>query len=180
MAYAVELLFDEESSKLIRRFWSQLDAEGVSSHMVSSGHPPHISLAGCADLDFAQVSRIEELCRTVNNPGPITLSQISTFPGKEKVFFLGLTPSSELIEFHKNFHKICKDVLKEQNPHYLPASWIPHCTLAVGLDDSQISKFFTLTRGLNLPRRVQLERLAIVEHPGGAIKDSFDLNGFEV
>ena len=180
MAYAIELLFDNESSEAIRQLWSDLSVTGGSSQMLKSGHPPHISIAGCAEIDFSRVDEIADFCSSNMAPLPIVLSHVAIFPGHEGVFFFGTTPNKQLREFHQKFHTVSEGILGQSVPYYLPDKWVPHCTLAIGLEDDRKVEFFRILRKWDLPRKVHLQQLAIVEHPGGVIKSSFELGGLDV
>ena len=72
------------------------------------------------------------------------LHVLGTFPGGEGALFLGVVATAELLAFHAEVHAALAGQPVIHWPHYLPGSWVPHCTLAEGPDQSQAARAFGL------------------------------------
>jgi len=44
--------------------------------------------------------------------------------------FLGVPVTTELLAFHADIHAALAGQPVDHWPHYLPGTWVPHCTLA--------------------------------------------------
>jgi 2'-5' RNA ligase len=61
---------------------------------------------------------------------------LGTFPGDEGVLFLATTVTADLLAFHAQVHAALANQPIQHWPYYLPGNWVPHCTLAQGLDST--------------------------------------------
>jgi hypothetical protein len=54
--------------------------------------------------------------------------------------------------------------------HYLPDQWLPHCTLAGGLDAGQMGAAIEVLAGSGLPIAATVDSAAVVDSESGAIR----------
>jgi|GEM_PF-1564024 len=130
------LRFDTESEQLIREATSAIQrALGRTS---SEDIGPHISLIPTDTRDEAGLSTRLGLVANETQALVIRFAHLGWFPGG--VLFLGATPAAELIDLHQRIHEI-----SDAGPDtlwldlYGPGSWVPHCTLAIGVPDDKVS-----------------------------------------
>jgi uncharacterized BrkB/YihY/UPF0761 family membrane protein len=71
----------------------------------------------------------------------------------EGALFLGVPATAELLAFHADVHAALAGQLVEHWPYYLPGSWVPHCTLAEGLDKAQAGQAFGAPVRVRAPSR---------------------------
>jgi hypothetical protein len=76
----------------------------------------------------------------------LDLYVLATFPGSGGALFLGVLVTADLLAFHADVQAVIAGQL-EQWPYYLPGNWVPHCTLAEGLDKAQAAQAFGLLYG---------------------------------
>lgn len=128
MAYAIGMFFEEEADAAVRRLWRRLASAGLPSleTLGHARHRPHVTLA-VTDLPVASID-VEVL-------PSVQLPVLGTFAGDGGVLFLGAVVSAPLLALHAG---VCRR-LHEQWAHYVPGSWVPHCTLAMGLTPAQLS-----------------------------------------
>lgn len=127
--YSVELTFDPDTEAELRALCEELDEHAIPS-LAASGVRPHLSLAVGEGFEHVNYSGLA----TSLPPFPtVGLPAVATFPGDEGVLFAAVQPSHELLDFHETFHRYVYGIPIEQRSFYLPGSWMPHVTLAVGL-----------------------------------------------
>ncbi|WP_425568669.1 2'-5' RNA ligase family protein [Nonomuraea antimicrobica] len=69
-----------------------------------------------------------------DRPPVVDLYVLGTFPRNEGTLFLTATVTADLLACHARVHTALADEAVEHWSHYLPGNWVPHCTLALGLD----------------------------------------------
>ena len=60
------------------------------------------------------------------------------------MLFLGVTVTAQLLAFHGDVHAALAGQPGEHWPYYFPGRWVPHCTLAEGLDNAEAATAFGL------------------------------------
>ncbi|GIV97098.1 MAG: 2'-5' RNA ligase [Herpetosiphonaceae bacterium] len=167
MPYAIELFLDPQAAGEVRRLWDALAQSGVSSRMLERPYRPHISLAVCDDLDLAAAE--QELVAFARRMAvfPVSLSSLACFLTDPTVLFLGVTTTSELLDMHRDFHRSFAAYAHMPWSYYVPDQWVPHCTLAFGLEPTLLPKAVEVCRQQPLPIRARLEQIAIVNVPSG-------------
>lgn len=133
MPITVEFHFDKKSQERIKEFWHSLSVNCGENYMEESGFPPHITIALFNDSsDIEQVKLISERLRNQFDPVKIRFSALGIFPDKDhSSIFLVPTASRDLLNFHDLFHREIGDLSANLIGHYIPGSWIPHCTLTM-------------------------------------------------
>jgi 2'-5' RNA ligase len=143
MAVAVELLFDDAAAASVRELWARLDAAGIASLSTASHrrHRPHVTLLNASILDVTS-PLIETLRPLVGTD--LFFDSLATFPGTASVLFLGARATLPLLSAHAAVHELISSEQTELWQRYRPGMWVPHCTLAGGLDSTAISRAFGL------------------------------------
>ena len=159
MPYAVMLFFDEESTVRLENIREALRLRGVE---VDEAAKPHISLAIYHDLDVADLRvRLEKFARTCP-PEPLRFGSIGVFPADPPVVFLAPIVSCDLLDLHARFHAHFADYASEEWDYYRPGVWVPHCTLALQLDERAFRAMGEVFKELPLPRGVTVERIGVL------------------
>ncbi|MER6003854.1 2'-5' RNA ligase family protein [Nonomuraea angiospora] len=168
MAQAVEMFFDDQTDQRIRRMWQSLAGHGLPSlaTLTHRHHRPHVSLAVAETLDEAD---LDELRSALLVPAPpLNLGFLGTFPGAEGVLFVGVTVTSELLTFHKRIHAALPSTQIKHWSYYLPGKWVPHCTLAIGLDRAELPKAMNAVHGYE-PMAATVSGIGITETTTGTV-----------
>ena len=139
MAHAVVVFFDEETDNAVRALWRRLDDAGVPSlaKRAAGKYPPHVTfaLAGAIPAKTRNALRKELARLTVPN---LWLSTLGTFPTTENLLVLSAVVDGELLAVHSAVHDVLAGQVRAPSAYYLPGSWVPHCTLATGIEDEQV------------------------------------------
>lgn len=134
--YAVVLNLDEKTEERLLELWAALDVHGVPSpaRTYGAGYRPHLTLTitDTADAD-GFVDALEDELADISGV-PVTLTSLGLFLPPPCPAYLSVTPTRRLLELHDRVHdaldgRPCWD-------HYLPDLWVPHCTLAMYVDDT--------------------------------------------
>jgi 2'-5' RNA ligase len=135
MAYAANLLFNSEIADAVSARWIQLADAGISRSMLDLGYPPHVTLAVydslAVDAAATALDRVfDSLVRM-----PVTLTDFATFGAGSGVCYAALAPSPDLMRLHQATVDAIGEICRL---HYQPRRWTPHCTLAVGMSDTDL------------------------------------------
>ena len=162
MPYAVEMYFDEPGAARVRELWNRLAEIGFSS-MTDCGARPHVSLAVCEQLDIQAASAIVDDFSAKVPSFEMNLASYGLFPGAEVVVFLAPKVTSQLLEWHTHFHKVIPTAVDGLWTHYLPAQWVPHCTLATRIPQDRVGAVTGTLRDFELPMQCKVTSIGIVE-----------------
>jgi 2'-5' RNA ligase len=137
MAFAVSLLFDPETAAAISARWDLLAATGISRSMLDLGYKPHVTLAVYDELIVDRmIAALDGVFGHVDQLA-VTLTGVTTFGTGSGVCYAALAPSPELMRLHA---AILGAIGEACRPHYQTGSWTPHCTLATGISDADMTR----------------------------------------
>lgn len=167
MAYAIELLFEEKGETAVRHLWHSLAEAGVNDSMVRFGATPHVTLGGFADepLDMELMAEKLRLFARAKRPFSLTLSYLGVFNTNPAVVYAGATMSLTLLETHRFFHELVAGVGQQPWDYYLPDAWVPHCTLAEGVQGVEVGTAVSHCQRLTLPIHTTINRITVAQ-PG--------------
>lgn len=179
MADALELFFDADTESAVRAMWAGLEARGVRS-MASASHArhrPHVSLLIAERLP-AGVARRALIPLANTTDLVLRLGSVAVFPGRAGVVYLGVTPTLRLLRLHREVHAHLAGAGVEAWRHYLPDAWVPHCTLAQGLPDEQVTTAVRAVKRLR-PIDAAVVSVGITDTDTGRITDLAQLTHSE-
>ena len=163
MPFVAELYFDPAAEERIRRAWKILDEAGISDSMPKGGYRPHVSLGVCEHLELDIFIKEFTTFAASLTPFRLLFPNIGIFSTSEGVVYLGATVTAQLLNVHTAFHEIFKKHAKEQREYYTVGQWVPHCTLAFGLSEHQITEAVTVCRQIELPVSTEIKGIGLVE-----------------
>jgi 2'-5' RNA ligase len=138
MPYAAELELDAGAARVAVEAMQHLERTSGLETPRALGVPPHLSLAVWETVEPAELRpRLDAIARELTPP-LLRLGSLGLFGGASAVLFLAPVPSAELLDFHAAFHRAFADLDPQCWPYYRPGRWVPHVTLAAGLDASAV------------------------------------------
>jgi hypothetical protein len=151
MPYAIELFFDPQTDSIIRGLWQNIADAGVRSVMIEARYSPHVSLAVCDDLDVDGLhDPLAAFARSLS-PFDLVFPNIGMFIRPEGVLFLGVTVTEWLLALHQQFVHIIAPHTSTLRSYYCVDRWVPHCTLAFGLERGDLLDAARACFGVELP-----------------------------
>jgi len=99
-----------------------------------AGLAPHLSLATYEAIDVAGLIARLDRWAAAERPPTIRLGSLGVFGGPAGALFLAPIVAPSLLALHESFHAAFADLAGQRWPFYATGSWIPHVTLAQGLD----------------------------------------------
>ena len=165
MPVAIELLFDKKSENVIRDIWKALYDEGVCRWLYESASIPHITL-GVYNDGFGNIS---EMINEVENFSiemrqmNLQMSNIGLFNVDGSVIFISPKVTEELLEVHRKFHQQMNKYIKYSWEYYLHNLWIPHCAIAMNIDENLKLKCIDIVSKKFKPFFVSIEKIGIVK-----------------
>lgn len=164
----MEMLFDDASEASVRAMWGTLEARGLRSPANSrTRNRPHVTLTVADGVNRAQAAAAAEPVRTANDLS-LRLGSVAVFPGRAGVVYLAVVPTLRLLRLHHEVHARLVGVGVESWRHYLPDTWVPHCTLAEGLSQDQVTVAVRAIRRVR-PIEVDVTRVGLIDTDTGEI-----------
>jgi 2'-5' RNA ligase len=160
MPYAVELALDDGSASVVRALWRRA-ADAGFPFMAESGAHPHVSLAIWDDIDRPAMEHGIARLAAETAPIDVLFPTIDSF-ALTGVLFLALANNRQLLEIQDRCHRALASLGRAAWPHYGPGVWVPHCTLAMDLDDALV-RVRAVLEPAPLPLRGRLERAELVQ-----------------
>lgn len=169
MAHALVLFFDDKADARVRSLWRRLESAGVPSLATKSHrkHRPHLSfaVAGTIPASTRKALRADLSLLVVPN---LWLYTLGTFPNPENILFLGAVTDAELLAVHSAVHDILAGKVKQPSAAYLPGAWIPHCTLAMGIEPGQLTAGVAALHPID-PIKAAITEIGIVDTQTGEV-----------
>ncbi|MET7021859.1 2'-5' RNA ligase family protein [Bacillus mycoides] len=127
--YAIIATLDSVFTNKIKELQNELtNIIGINQ---LAGVEPHITLADYNELDVnLYTKKLEEFVVFQEN------ISAGTFPTNGTIF-LAPTITDELLRLHHSYHDYFKTFHDNSQSYYVPGKWIPHCTIANGLNSNQ-------------------------------------------
>jgi 2'-5' RNA ligase len=160
MPFAIELALDADSGRMVRSLWRRLADAGIR-FMADSRADPHVSVAIWEELDVAEAAVAVASLAAATAPLALSFPEVRTFG--DEVVYLAVAASAGLCDLQARVHAGVGRHGGGLWAHYAPASWLPHCTLAMDLGPGQLAAALPVARALPLPLNGHLDRIAIVE-----------------
>jgi 2'-5' RNA ligase len=162
MSYAVVLYLDPASEEAVQAVWQGLANAGVDRSMHDAGIRPHITLADSDHVDQAALEAATEHFAASLLPFRLTLSSIGLFATAEGVLFYGVTMSRGLLEAHAEYSRIFAYHARQPNAYYRLGAWVPHCTLAIGLEPERVGEAIDIAARAPLPIHGSVHEMALI------------------
>ncbi|HDR7566414.1 MULTISPECIES: 2'-5' RNA ligase family protein [Bacillus] len=133
--YAIIATFDRVFTYKIRELQSELT--NIIGTNQLAGVEPHITLADYNELDVnLYTEKLKEFVAFQENIAAVTFPSVGTFPTNGTIF-LAPTITDELLRLHHSYHDYFKVFHDNLQSYYVPGKWVPHCTIANGLNSNQ-------------------------------------------
>jgi 2'-5' RNA ligase len=133
------MYFEDKADRAVRALWRRLDQAGVTG--TPKTWPPHVTFAAAKSIPRKTRDALKDELRTLAIPS-LWLSNLGTFPNTENVLMLGAVVDTELLAVHSAIHDVLAGQVQSPFAYYMPGSWVPHCTLAQGVEHHQMVEGF--------------------------------------
>jgi 2'-5' RNA ligase len=161
LAFSVLLTLDAPSDAAVNALAGELLGSNVGAGIVWSR--PHISLAISETLDVeAFLPELREIA-SAYTPQRCAMSSLGFFPGAKRVCFLAPIVTQSLIDLHRAVDERFARHATRVDGNYRPPKWVPHCTLAMGLDSEAMGPVLDAYARLAMPLEGRFEQLELVE-----------------
>ena len=129
---------------------------------------PHLSLAGYRELDLETYIYMMDHYLPSLSCLSLNFQSIGAFMEYPACF---LTPvmTKELMQFHTDYYKHFKRFRFAANEHYLPDSWVPHCTMISHMPKERMIEALSACLHLFKPFSGKIVEVALVQDGGPEI-----------
>jgi 2'-5' RNA ligase len=162
MPFAIEFYLDEVSSTRVRSIWDDMVHQGLGQPM--AGHP-HITVAVWEDLDLPLTRDWLAGYASTLAPFPVGFASVGFFANNPAVAFLAPIVTRDLLDLQQRFSDEFMGGLGSSWLYYQPGRWVPHCTIAMGLDDAAFPRAMEVAKHIELPFDGMLTSIGILEFP---------------
>ncbi len=176
MPFSIELLFDVPIETRLVDGWTRLAELSRSRYMLDNGVLPHVALSVTANADppgtlhraICQLaSETEGACLPVHG--------VDCFAGRERVIYLAVEKTDWLRETHAAALSVLEELGLGCDPLYQAPRWVPHCTLAAGLEADQGEDLLCQARSMDWPSVLPVTRIGIVVYPPSRLSGQWPL-----
>lgn len=157
--HALVAFFDTEAERKIVGLFNKMGVE--------QSYPPHLTYAVASTIGLKVRAELREDLSRLWMPD-LWLHTLGTFSTTDNVLHLGAVVDSELLAVHSAIHDVLAGKVKNPSAYYLPGNWIPHCTLAQGLDDDAMKAAFAKIFPVE-PIHAKVREVSIVDTQTGEI-----------
>jgi hypothetical protein len=167
VALAVCLLFDRQSERAIRALWDRLEQQGVPSlrSHTHGRHVPHVSYAVLRSWDQTAVAAALD---DLDDGAPVELSFDGVGLFRRGRTWLVAGVSTDFVARQSRVVEAVTATGAELHKHYVPGTWMPHCSLAPRAMLAQLPTVVGAVLEV-LPLRARLDRAALVNSATGEI-----------
>ena len=162
MGYAVEMYFDSASESRVYSLWDDFARFGAPS-MRDGAARPHVSLVVADSVDVPATCELVDRFARAAKPFPFSLASLGLFPSSETVAYLAPKVTPGLLAMHERFFDQFSSVASGIWQHYAPATWVAHCTLAIGLLPEQLGQALDACQSFGLPLACTVAEIGLVE-----------------
>lgn len=167
MALAVCLLFDRQSERAVRALWDRIEERGVASlrSHTHGRHVPHVSYAVLRSWDRTAVAAaLDEL----EGGSPVELSFDGVGVFRRGRMWLVAGVSTDFVARQLRVVEAVTGTGAELHKHYVPGTWLPHCSLAPRAVLAQLPDVVGAVLDV-LPLRARLDHAALVDSATGEL-----------
>lgn len=175
MAQGLVFLFDPDADAAVRSLWARLEKAGVPSLATHTHgrHRPHVTFALGGSIPAATRDALRADLRQLSIPR-LWLNTLGAFSTIENVLMLAAVVDTELLAVHSAVHDILAGRVRQPSAYYLPGSWVPHCTLAQGIEPAQTAAGFAAVHPV-APVHATVTEIAVVDSHTGAVDPLLEL-----
>ncbi len=169
MPFAFELFFDAQTEREVRQAWHTLAPISDSPYLIQNAVRPHVALAVVEASSATVFDGWREVISDLRAPLRLETDGFGSFP--TGVSFLRFRRTASLLSLHQRVMAFCDRSLLPASPHYRPATWVPHCTLAQGFSPERIPTVASAMADLRLSCTWTITSAGIVRFPPTVLTD---------
>lgn len=157
-SYAIVLYFDPEASSSLQKVIDKMAVLTSNTYMTDVKIPPHITV-GCflGESSEPMVETVETFLKRIES-FEVRFSGVGTFP--PKVVFAAPVKDDCLKRINGLVHEIFLESFQAADQeNYIPTKWVPHCALAVRLDEEQFRE--ASVAEIELPAAARVQKIAL-------------------
>jgi 2'-5' RNA ligase len=169
VAQGIVLLLDGDADAAVRACWRTLDQAGIPSlNTYTHGrHVPHISLVVAERIEVGEWLGALREGWFSGPPVSVELGPVGAFREGGWVF-LGVDGLDRAA--HRRLVASLADDVQDPWEHYLPDQWVPHCTLAGGLDAHDVEASLEVLAGAGSLITATVDSAAVVDAEAGVMR----------
>lgn len=160
MPYAIELYLDKEASAKVREIHLLLKKNGIR---IDEGTEPHVSLCIYEDLPIREFEKELRLFAGKIEPFEVVFTHVASFQTAEPVIFLAPEVSQKLLDVHLQFNDDFSKYNDAVWDYYRPQTWVPHCTLCMGLTRDMYIRAQEILKDVGLPIKATFKRIGVLK-----------------
>lgn len=161
-AYAVTIGFDNNTTETIQKYIDSIAKATQNDYMISNSIEPHITIgAFYAENDQAIIDILDIEAQQLK-PDTVFLKKIESF--YPNVVYISPEKDSFLSALNHTIHdRLSGLFVAADHEYYTPQNWVPHCALAVQLNDRQYKIAISEASKIELPFLATAKQINLAE-----------------
>lgn len=165
----ISLTLDPDITQVIERLDRDIAASRRVSRLFHDELRPHITLGIFGDIDVPRAVEVLDQFAGCFPAMTLTFASLGIFLLDPPVLFAAPVVTSELLARHAWLHERLDGIVLRPDPPYLPAAWVPHCTIAAELPADALPGVVTLAGQLPMPLSGQVSGICLAPFPSGTV-----------
>ena len=168
MKYAIEICFDDSTTKELINVWHLLCEKGLAEPQTAKRpYMPHLSLAVTPHLDVEKFSNIIQEIAQKHSSFNLLFAHLGLFRSEKEILFVAPKICNPLTELHLDvFNRVANENVDLWH-YYHPERWIPHCALTARNSYNEICEAVRVVEKMKVPFNAIAERLVLVNFMDG-------------
>ncbi len=160
-------MLDESHHELVEQLWTEL------SRRFGAGNPaatavPHFSYHIAENYEMEKLEKSLEKVARETAVFTIRAEGIAIFPSGENVIYIPIARNLTLTKLHERAWTAVTPYSQNSVPHYTPAGWFPHITLAHGgITPDNLGPIVTWLHSQAIAWTIPVDNLAVLGEVNG-------------
>lgn len=163
--FAVVLCFDPITERKLIHLQETLRLHGLEPESEVSYSRPHITLACLKGIALPELAERLQALAEGEACLEVELGAVGTFPGDEGAVYVAPVVTGELLGLHARFLDSLGRKVVLWRDYYEQGRWMPHCTVALYLPETQVPVAVGLCRKGDVFGSARLVELVLIEFP---------------
>ncbi len=155
--YGVIAYLNSDTEQKIDDLRDGLVKEGIKGH----GMRPHVTLGTHPEVEIESFKKMFKDYFKDIAAVPLFFPSLAIFLNSGTLY-AAPTKNSVLTDFHQRYHEHFKDEINQQSL-YIPAHWVPHCTLVMDLTHEHLVKAFDYSTKNLEPFHATIDSVALIQ-----------------
>ena len=161
-AYAITIGFDNDTTKTIQGVINRIAETANNDYMISNGIEPHITIGAFMAEKEKPIIEILDIVAEELRAEKVLFEGIESF--SPNVVYISPRKNDYLSSLNQMINeKLLGLFAAADHEYYMPQNWVPHCALAVQLNEHQHALALNAAGKIKLPFSASVDKISLAE-----------------